>query len=38
MPLMSCAGVADGTPNIEKINYVGHRYLIDRMLESGVAR
>jgi NAD(P)-dependent dehydrogenase (short-subunit alcohol dehydrogenase family) len=33
--LMSCAGVADGTPNIEKINYVGHRYLIDRMLESG---
>jgi NAD(P)-dependent dehydrogenase (short-subunit alcohol dehydrogenase family) len=32
--LMSCAGVADGTPNIEKINYVGHRYLIDRMLES----
>jgi NAD(P)-dependent dehydrogenase (short-subunit alcohol dehydrogenase family) len=32
---MSCAGVADGTPNIEKINYVGHRYLIDRMLESG---
>jgi NAD(P)-dependent dehydrogenase (short-subunit alcohol dehydrogenase family) len=33
--LMSCAGVADGTPNIEKINYVGHRYMIDRMLESG---
>ncbi len=33
--LMSCAGVADGTPNIEKINYIGHRYMIDRMLESG---
>jgi NAD(P)-dependent dehydrogenase (short-subunit alcohol dehydrogenase family) len=34
--LMSCAGVADGTPNIEKINYIGHRYMIDRMLESGI--
>jgi NAD(P)-dependent dehydrogenase (short-subunit alcohol dehydrogenase family) len=34
--LMSCAGVADGTPDIEKIDFVGHRYLIDRMLEAGM--
>jgi len=30
--LFSCAGVADGTPGIEKINFIGHRHLIDRML------
>src|SRR3954451_19966735 len=30
--LFSCAGVADGTPNIEKINFIGHRHLIDRLL------
>ena len=30
--LFSCAGVADGTPGIEKINFIGHRYMIDRML------
>jgi NAD(P)-dependent dehydrogenase (short-subunit alcohol dehydrogenase family) len=34
--LFSCAGVADGTPNIEKINYIGHRYMIDKFLASGV--
>ena len=28
--LFSCAGVADGTPGIEKINFIGHRRLIDR--------
>jgi NAD(P)-dependent dehydrogenase (short-subunit alcohol dehydrogenase family) len=33
--LLSCAGVADGTPGLERINFVGHRYLIDRMLEAG---
>jgi NAD(P)-dependent dehydrogenase (short-subunit alcohol dehydrogenase family) len=38
--VFSCAGVADGTPGIEKINFIGHRYLIDqllarRMLERG---
>src|SRR3954451_6401324 len=27
--LFSCAGVADGTPGIERINFIGHRYLID---------
>ena len=30
--LFSCAGVADGTPGIEKINFIGHRYLIDLLL------
>jgi NAD(P)-dependent dehydrogenase (short-subunit alcohol dehydrogenase family) len=30
--LFSCAGVADGTPNIEKINFIGHRYLMNRLV------
>ena len=30
--LLACAGVADGTPGIERINFIGHRHLIDRML------
>jgi len=30
--LLLCAGVADGTPGIEKINFIGHRHLIDRLL------
>ena len=34
--LFSCAGVADGTPGIEKINFVGHRHLINRMLAGGM--
>ncbi len=34
--VFSCAGVADGTPNIEKINFIGHRYLIDQLLEKGM--
>lgn len=29
--LFSCAGVADGTPGIERINFIGHRHLIDRL-------
>jgi NAD(P)-dependent dehydrogenase (short-subunit alcohol dehydrogenase family) len=33
--LFSCAGVADGTPNIEKINFLGHRYMIDQLIEKG---
>lgn len=32
--LLSCAGAADGTPGIEKINFIGHRHLIDRLLEN----
>ena len=34
--LLACAGVADGTPGIERINFVGHRHLIDRMLDGGM--
>jgi NAD(P)-dependent dehydrogenase (short-subunit alcohol dehydrogenase family) len=30
--LFSCAGVADGTPGIERINFIGHRHMIDRLL------
>lgn len=33
--LMACAGVADGTPGIERINFVGHRHLIERMIDLG---
>jgi NAD(P)-dependent dehydrogenase (short-subunit alcohol dehydrogenase family) len=33
--LLSCAGVADGTPGIEKINFIGHRHMIDRMIDGG---
>src|SRR3954469_11229647 len=33
--LFSCAGVADGTPNIEKINFIGHRYMIDKLVARG---
>ncbi len=34
--LLACAGVADGTPGIEKINFVGHRHLIDRAIDAGL--
>ena len=34
--LLACAGVADGTPGIERVNFVGHRHLIDRMLHAGM--
>jgi NAD(P)-dependent dehydrogenase (short-subunit alcohol dehydrogenase family) len=33
--VFSCAGVADGTAGIEKINFIGHRHLIDRAIEKG---
>jgi NAD(P)-dependent dehydrogenase (short-subunit alcohol dehydrogenase family) len=33
--LFSCAGAADGTPGIEKINFIGHRHVIDRAIASG---
>lgn len=33
--IFSCAGVADGTPGIERINYVGHRYLIELFVQEG---
>ncbi len=34
--LLSCAGVADGTPGIEKINFLGHRHLLNGMLDAGM--
>ncbi len=34
--VFSCAGVADGTPGIEKINFIGHRYLLDLLLAKGL--
>jgi NAD(P)-dependent dehydrogenase (short-subunit alcohol dehydrogenase family) len=33
--LLACAGVADG-PGIERINFIGHRHLIDRMIDQGM--
>ncbi|HXY92202.1 MAG TPA: SDR family oxidoreductase [Acidimicrobiia bacterium] len=33
--LFSCAGVADGTPGIMKINFIAHRYIIERLVDSG---
>lgn len=33
--LFACAGVADG-PGIERINFIGHRYLIERLRGDGV--
>src|SRR5215470_4967372 len=36
--LFSCAGVADGTPGIERINFIGHRHLIDRLLAQDMLR
>jgi NAD(P)-dependent dehydrogenase (short-subunit alcohol dehydrogenase family) len=33
--LLACAGVADG-PGIERINFIGHRHLVDRMLGAGM--
>jgi NAD(P)-dependent dehydrogenase (short-subunit alcohol dehydrogenase family) len=34
--LLSCAGVADGTPGIERINFLGHRHMIDLMVDGGL--
>jgi NAD(P)-dependent dehydrogenase (short-subunit alcohol dehydrogenase family) len=33
--LFSCAGVADGFPGIELINFVGQRHLIERLVGEG---
>jgi NAD(P)-dependent dehydrogenase (short-subunit alcohol dehydrogenase family) len=33
--LFSCAGVADGTATLEKINFIGHRYMIDKLVARG---
>jgi NAD(P)-dependent dehydrogenase (short-subunit alcohol dehydrogenase family) len=34
--LLSCAGVADGTPGIEKINFIGHRHMISQLIDQGL--
>ena len=34
--LFSCAGVADGTPGLERINFLGHRRMINRMRAGGM--
>lgn len=34
--LLACAGVAPGTAAIERINFIGHRHVIDRMIDRGV--
>jgi len=34
--LLSCAGVADGTPGIERINFIGHRHMIDQLVGGGM--
>jgi NAD(P)-dependent dehydrogenase (short-subunit alcohol dehydrogenase family) len=31
--VFSCAGVAEGTPGTERINFVGHRYMIEKLIE-----
>src|SRR5215472_16146879 len=36
--LFTCAGVADGTPGIERFNFIGHRHLIDRLLAKDMLR
>lgn len=33
--VLACAGVADGTPGIERINFIGHRHLINRLIADG---
>ncbi len=34
--LLSCAGVADGTPGLPTINFIGQRHLIERAVESAM--
>lgn len=34
--LFACAGVADGTPNVEWINFAGHRHLLERAIAEGL--
>jgi NAD(P)-dependent dehydrogenase (short-subunit alcohol dehydrogenase family) len=34
--LMSCAGVADGTAGLERINFIGHRHMIERLLAKDI--
>jgi NAD(P)-dependent dehydrogenase (short-subunit alcohol dehydrogenase family) len=34
--ILACAGVADGSPGIEKVLFLGHRHLIDTALAQGL--
>lgn len=34
--LFSCAGVDEGTPGIEKINWVGHKYFLDLLMKDNL--
>ena len=34
--LASCAGVADGTPGLPTINFIGQRHLIERVVDGGL--
>jgi NAD(P)-dependent dehydrogenase (short-subunit alcohol dehydrogenase family) len=36
--LFSCAGVADGTEGLERINFLGHRHMVQRMIAGGMLR
>ena len=36
--VLSCAGAADGTSGIEKINFIGHRHLLERLVADGRLR
>jgi NAD(P)-dependent dehydrogenase (short-subunit alcohol dehydrogenase family) len=36
--LFACAGVADGTPGIDRINFIGHRYMIDVLIARNMLR
>ncbi len=33
--VLSCAGIADGTPGVEKVNFIGQRHLIERLVNEG---
>jgi NAD(P)-dependent dehydrogenase (short-subunit alcohol dehydrogenase family) len=34
--LFACAGVADGTDGIERVNFIGHRHLIETAISEGL--
>lgn len=33
--VFSCAGVADGTPNLMAVNFIAHRHLLERLIDAG---
>jgi NAD(P)-dependent dehydrogenase (short-subunit alcohol dehydrogenase family) len=36
--LLSCAGVAQDTPGVDKINFIGHRHMIERLVNEDILR